>query len=203
MKFLSLLTLLACLGLSSCGSFKAKRVNSDESDEKAMEITDKWVARDTENVVKEVLKQMHKHKGFKRYLAKLGRTPKLFIAEVQNLTSNAYFPIDDMNDELLNEFSATGDFILIDAAVRENLLKEITYQNNGMVDPNEIKQIGKQSGADILIFGNARMKPEQRKGKTIKQYSVNLRMTDLERGVEVFRSRAKVNKYSDQSSFGW
>lgn len=195
--------LLMLGSLSSCGSFKAKRVDADESDEKALEITDKWVSRDTENVVKEVLKQMEKHKGFKRYLAKLGRTPKLFVAEVQNLTSNAYFPIDDMNDEMLNEFSATGEFTLIDAAARENLLKEITYQNNGMVDPAEVKQVGKQSGADLLIFGNVRMKPQQRKGKTIKQYSVNLRMTDLERGVEVFRSRAKVNKYSDQSSFGW
>ena len=198
---LSLVALLVLV--SACGSFKAKRVDSKESDEKALEITDKWVAKDTENVVAAVLKQMEKHKGFKRYLSKLGRIPKVFIAEVQNITSNAYFPIDDMNDELLNEFSATGEFILIDAAARENLLKEITYQNNGMVTPADVKQVGKQSGADLLIFGNVRMKPEQRKGKTIKQYSVNLRMTDLERGVEVFRSRAKVNKFSDQSSLGW
>ena len=56
--------------------------------------------------VDKVLKQIEKHKGYQKFLRRLGRSPKLFISEVQNLTSEAYFPIDDMNDELLNEFSA-------------------------------------------------------------------------------------------------
>ena len=189
--------------VSSCGSFKAKRVSDEESDERALKITDKWLAKDTETTIKKVLEQMKAHKGFRRYRRTLGRTPKIFIAEVQNQTANAYFPIGDLNDELLNEFSATGEFILIDAAARERILKEITYQNDGMVDPNDAKQIGKQAGADLLIFGTVRMKPHKRKGKTIKQYSVNLRMTDVERGIEVLRVRTKVNKYSKRSSFGW
>jgi penicillin-binding protein activator len=203
MKLNILFILLISFTLTSCGGFKAKRVGSDESDELAMEITDKWVDRDTEMVVKDTLKQIENHKSFKRYLKKLGRQPKLFIAEVQNQTSNAYFPIDDMNDELLNEFSASGEFVLIDAASREKLLKEITYQNDGMVDPREAKQVGRQAGADLLVFGAVRMKPKSRKGKTIKQYSVNFRMTNLQRGIEVLRTRTKVNKYSKQSGSGW
>lgn len=189
--------------LVGCGSFKSKRVSADESDKVAMDITDKWVDRDTVTVVRDVLKQIEAHKGFQRYLRKKGQRPKVFIAEVQNNTSNAYFPIDDFNDEMLTEFSASGEFVLIDAASREKLLEEITYQNDGMVDPAEAKQIGRQAGADLLIFGNVRMKPESRDGKTMKQYSVNIRMTDLERGIEVLRTRSKVFKVSEQSSSGW
>jgi uncharacterized protein (TIGR02722 family) len=189
--------------LQGCGSFKAKRVSADESDELAMEITDKWVARDTEIVIRKTLKQMKKHRGFKKYMRKLGREPKLFIGEVQNVTSEPYFPIDDLNDELLNEFSMSGDFILIDAAQREAILKEITYQNDGMVDPAQAKKIGKQSGADLMIFGAVRMKPKSRGGKTIKEYSINFRMTNIESGVEILRTRQKINKFSDQKSTGW
>ncbi len=203
MKKNLLLLLATLMVVSSCGGFKAKRVGGDEGDELAMEITDKWVLRDTENAVLDILKQIEKHKGYKRYLMKSGKTPKVFIAEVQNQTSEPYFPINDLNDELLNEFSASGEFVLIDAAARENLLKEIQYQNDGMVNPNEIKSIGKQSGADLLIFGNVRMAPRQRDGKTIKQYTVNIRMTDLEKGIEVLRTRFKTQKFSEQSSTGW
>jgi penicillin-binding protein activator len=189
---------------SSCSSFKAKRVSAEESDKLAMDITDKWVAKDTEMVVKDILKQIEQHKGFKKYLQKTGnKTPKLFIAEVQNMTSEAYFPIDDMNDELLNEFSASGDYILIDAAAREKILKELQYQNDGMVDPKQIKSIGKQAGADLLIFGAVRMEPKSRDGKTIKEYSVNLRMTDIESAVEVLRTRSRINKFSNKKSMGW
>lgn len=199
-----LIMLLLSLGmLASCGGFKAKRVGADEGDDAAMNITDKWVDRDTETVVKKTLAQIEKHKSFQRYLAKSGKKPKIFIAEVQNETSEPYFPIRDLNDELLYEFSSAGDFILIDAEARKKLLAEIQYQNDGMVNPSQAKMIGNQSGADLLIFGSVRMQPRSRDGKTIKQYSVNLRMTNLETSVEVLRTRVKVQKYSEQSSTGW
>ena len=192
-----------CLSLYSCGGFQAKRVGSDESDVKALGITDKWVAKDTERVVSEIVEDIKNHKGFQRYLSRLGRPPRLFIGKIKNMTSEAYFPINDLNDELLNELSATGEFLLVDEKAREKILEEITYQNDGMVDPGTAKQVGKQTGADLMIFGNVFMRPHSREGRTIKQYRVNVRMTDIERGLEVMRTREKLNKYSEQDSMGW
>jgi len=196
--FLSLLT----LSLVSCGSFKAKRVDANESDEKGLGITDNWMNADTTQSVADLIKQMKAHPGFMKMKAKYG-TPKVFIADVQNETSEAYFPINDFNDEFLNELSMSGDFELVDNKARESILKEVTYQNDGMVDPATAKKIGKQTGADIMIFGSVYMKPEKRSGKTIKEYSVNLRMTDIEKATEVLRTRTKVFKYSEKSSVGW
>lgn len=197
-------TLLCLVVLTSCSSFKSERVDAKTSDKKASEITDNWVAEDTRQAVSKILAQMKNHKGYKRFLKKMrGGEPKVFIAEVQNNTSEAYFPIDDMNDEFLNEVSATGEFILVDAKARNTLLKELTYQNDGMVDPSTAKSVGKQLGADLMIFGSVYMKPEKRDGKTLKEYSVNIRLTDIERGVEVMRTRTRVYKYSNKKSYGW
>lgn len=191
------------LSLAGCGSFEAKRVDAQTSDEKGLKITDNWMSADTTQAIADVLKQIKAHKGFQRYLAQNGgNPPKLFIADVQNQTSEAYYPIGDLNDELLNELSASGDFVLVDNAAREKILAEVQYQNDGMVDPKTAKQVGKQTGADLMIFGNVYMKPEKRDGKTIKEYSVNLRMTDVEKAVEVMRARTKVFKYSEKSSMG-
>ena len=194
---------LLFLTLISCSSFKAQRVGENESDKKALEITDKWLSKDTQIVIEKLMTKIQSHRGLKKYLRRLGKTPVVFIGEVQNLTSDAYFPISDINDEFLNNISESGNFILVDSAAREILLKEITYQNDGMVDPSTAKSVGKQTGADLIIFGNVYMKPESRDGKTIKQYSINIRMTDIEKGVEVFRARTKVSKYSEQKKFGW
>ena len=196
--------LLLSMLIVSCGpSIKTERVSLQKSDEYSLRITDDWVATDTEIAVKDILRQIDNHRGFQTYLAKLGRKPKLFIGEVQNKTSEAYFPIDDMNDELLNEFSSSGDYVLIDAAKRDRILQEITYQNDGMVKPEDIKKIGRQSGADLIIFGNVNMKPNTLAGKTTKDYSVNIRMTDIESGEEVLRTRFKTSKYSKRSGSGW
>jgi hypothetical protein len=54
-----------------------------------------------------------------------------------------------------------------------------------------------------MIFGNVYMKPEKRDGKTIKEYSVNMRMTDIEKATELLRTRTKVFKYSEKNASGW
>lgn len=201
MKFLIPLLSVSLL-VASCGSFKAKRVDANESDEKGLAITDNWMSADTTQAVTDIIKQMRAHPGFSKMKARFG-TPKVFIAEVQNQTSEAYFPIGDLNDEVLNELSLSGEFELVDQAAREKILGEITYQNDGMVDPATVKKIGKQTGADIMIFGNVYMKPEKRDGKTIKEYSVNMRMTDIEKATEVLRTRTKVFKYSEKNASSW
>jgi uncharacterized protein (TIGR02722 family) len=197
---------VAVLSLSllatSCGSFKAKRVDANESDEKGLTITDNWMSADTTQAISDIIKQMKAHPGFAEMKAKHGR-PKVFIAEVQNQTAEAYFPIGDLNDELLNELSMSGEFKLVDQAAREKILGEITYQNDGMVDPATAKKIGKQTGADVMIFGNVYMKPEKRSGKTLKEYSVNIRLTDIESATEFLRTRTKVNKYSEKNATSW
>lgn len=199
MKFTIALLSLSLLA-TSCGSFKAERVDANTSDEKGLSITDNWMSADTTQATADIIKQMKAHPGYTKMKSKFG-TPKVFVAEVQNQTSEAYFPIGDLNDELLNELSMSGEFELVDNQAREKILKEVTYQNDGMVDPATAKKIGKQTGADIMIFGNVYMKPEKRDGKTIKEYSVNIRMTDIEKATEVLRTRTKVFKYSEKSKW--
>ena len=205
MKKLSFVTVLTALALTACGpSMKAQRMTTAQGDEKANEITDSWLATDTTNAVNSIMKQMLQHKGYQQYLKTFkGRKPKLFVAEIQNNTADAYFPIQDLNDELLNELSAGGEVVLIDEAARNRILKEIRYQNDGMVDAKDVKSIGKAAGADMIIFGNVNMKPEMFEGKTLKEYSVNLRITDIESGVEKMRGRYKVSKYSERSGYRW
>lgn len=202
-KFL-ILFCVACL-FSNCGSkVSTQRISMAESDKKALKMTDNWMSQDTVIAISEILKQINNNKGYKRYMAKMGdRQPKIFIAELQNNTSEAYFPIQDLNDELLSKLLESGDFVLIDEAGRDKILKEIQYQNDGMVSTTEAKNIGTQVGADLMIFGNVNMKPEMSDGKTIKEYSVNIRMTDVASGVEIVRARYKFSKFSERKGYSW
>ena len=193
---LGLAIVVAC-SLSACSSFKAQRVDEAKADEKAMEITDNWVDGDTVRAIDGAMKQIYVHKRFLEFQTKYaGKRIKLFVGEIRNNTTESYFPIKDLEDALLEKMSNSDQFTLIDAARRDSLLKEITYQNDGMVDPAQAKKVGRQSGADVMIFGDINMKPETRDGKTIKTYSVNLHLTDIQSAEEICRAREKINKYS-------
>ncbi|NUM89079.1 MAG: hypothetical protein HUU37_07745 [Bdellovibrionales bacterium] len=196
--------LILALILTGCGGFRAQRVDSEQVDEKAMEITDEWVDGDTIRVIDGTMTRIGEHNKFRKFLAARGGRPiKLFVGEIKNNTSEAYFPAHDMEEALLEKLSDDEAYTLLDAKQREALLKEITYQNDGMVDPAQAKKIGRQSGADAMLFGTVNMDPKTRDGKTVKTYSVNFRLTDLETGEELVRTREKINKFSEQSSSGW
>lgn len=196
---------LACMiSLSGCGGFKAQRMDDKGIDEKSMEVTDEWVDGDTQIVVTETLQQIHNHKKFQKFLAgRNGKGVKLFVGEIKNNTSEAYFPAHDLEEALLVKLSDSDDFTLIDAKQREALLKEITYQNDGAVKAEDIKKIGRQTGADAILFGTVNMDPKRRDGKTVKEYAVNFRLTGLESGEELVRTRKVINKFSKQSGSGW
>ena len=194
-------TLLSFVG---CSSFKAERVSDAGADEKAMTITDHWVDGDTNLVIAETMKQVNSHPRLIKYKSSHpGKDIKLFVGVVANNTSEAYFPGKDLEEALLNQVSKSDVFVLVDAEQRSRLLKEITYQNDGMVDPAQAKTIGKQSGADMMIFGSINMKPEERDGRKIKTYAVNFRLTEIQSSEEVCRTRTTVSKYSQQSASGW
>lgn len=195
---------LLLLSLSACApSIKTSRVSLEESDKLASRVTDEWVKTDTENAIADLLNKIDNSKPFQRYLTQLGRQPRLFIGEVQNGTSEPYLPIADMNERLLIAMFDRGDFKIIDKEARSAILKEITYQNDGMVDPAQAKKIGRQSGADIAIFGAIHMHPKTLSGRTIKEYSVNFRITDLETSDVVFMGSYDLQKYSVRSGSKW
>ena len=190
--------------LSACGpSIETSRVTLEESDVLASNITDEWVKTDTELAIKNLMKKIHESKALNRYLVKKGKIPKLFVAEVQNETSEPYLPVEDLNEKLLTAMFDEGDFLVIDNQARLEILKEIQYQNGGMVDPKQAKKIGRQSGADVAIFGAIRMQPKTLDGKTIKEYSINLRITELETSDVVFMGSYDLQKYSERSGSGW
>ena len=97
MNFKNIVLILAGTAcLASCGSFKAERLDSKASDEKALTITDQWLQADTETVIRDTMKDMEEHRGLKKYMMEHGKQLKLFVGEVQNLTAEAYFPINDL-----------------------------------------------------------------------------------------------------------
>jgi len=202
-KWISISLAVVVFG-AACSSFKAERVDDTKADDAAMSITNNWVERDTQIVIDKGIKDIYAHEMFQDYLAKYqGKRIKLFIGDIRNNTSEAYFPVKDLEDELLNDLSNSKVFVLIDAERRQELLKEITYQNDGMVDPAQAKKIGLQSGADVIIYGDINMKPEQRGDKVLKEYTVNLHLTDIQTSEEVCRVREKVNKVSQGGGASW
>lgn len=191
--------------ITACSSIiKTERLTTTAGDEKALTITNEWVTTDTELATKYLVEKLVNHVRYQRYLSEHNHNiPKLFIGEVENQTSEDNFPIQALNNEMLNDFFDRGDFNLISVKDRDRILKEIKYQNSGMVKSSDIKSIGKASGADLILFGEVIMEEKKLNGKTLKEYSLSIRLVDIESNEEVSRALYKTTKYSKQKKVIW
>ena len=194
--------LVMALLLTSCG-FKSERVSLDKGDSALSKITDEWVKKDTILAIDSITKKMDSHKGLQKYLNKKDKAPVLFIGEIQNETTEPYLPIKDFNDKLLTYLLENGSFKIIDNKKRDMINAEIKYQNSGLVDPLQAKKIGRQTGADLAMFGSIIMNPKTLDGKTVKEYSVNLRITELETSDVIWMGSYDTTKYSNRSTLRW
>ncbi|NCB49061.1 MAG: hypothetical protein EOM53_00035 [Alphaproteobacteria bacterium] len=194
---------LSLLLLAGCSGVKAGRISASEGDTRASAITDKWIKQDSVNAAKEIISQLETHRGFRRYLNKLKRQPVLYIREVSNETEDAYFPIEELNNALLKEISRTGDFILLDRASSKKLEEELAYQHGGATKRKTAKKVGQFENVDAMIFGEITMQKIQEGGETVKQYTVNIRLTNLETGVEIARMDFETQKYLERGAFKW
>ena len=199
-----ILFFIVCLFMSSCGpTLRAQRMTTEEGDKEAMTITDEWVATDTNLAVKSILKKLLNHRRYQEYLDTKNNTPKLMVGIIENQTSEDNFPITALNNKLVNDIFESGDFNLISAKDRERVLNEIKFQNSGLVKESEMKKIGRMSGADLLMSGEVVMQDKILKGRTLKEYSLTIRLVDIESGEEVARALYETTKYSQKKGFGW
>ena len=198
-----LVWVLLLLSLSACAAAPPKSSDPVASTkphqpESPDHVASKWLNTDTKEAIAFIMEEIKNSTKLQGYLERRNERPKLLVGEMQNNTCEADFPLEDMNEKLLTALFNQGDFMLIDKKARKAILAEITYQNDGTVDPAQAKKIGKEHGADIAIFGAVRMLPNVlENGKTIKEYSVNLRITELETGLSVFSMGYDKQKFSE------
>ncbi|MDR1926072.1 MAG: penicillin-binding protein activator LpoB [Endomicrobium sp.] len=203
MKKIFLIVLV--VAVSSCApKIKAQRLSTDAGDKKAMNITDEWLTTDTNLASKSIIEKIMNHGRFKRYLRENNyKTPKIFVGEIENKTSEDNFPVVALGNKILNDLFENGEFDLISAKDRDRILKEIKFQNDGMVKASDIKSIGKASGADLILFGEVVMEQKTSNGQTLKEYSLSVRLVEIESGEEVSRTLYEATKYSKRKKVGW
>ncbi len=195
----SCLLILLTASLAACGT-SGGRVTLEEGD--AMMKTDRWTKVDSETAAKQIMAQLYDYPAWDRYVANLGHRPKLFIKDVENKTADPYFRIDELNNALLKQISRTGDFVLIDRAQTEKINDELKYQRGGTVVAKDIQKI-EETGADTLIFGEITMEPIRDGGQTVKEYTVNIRMTNIRTKEEIARMDYSVTKYTKRGALSW
>jgi len=134
--------------------------------------------------------------------------PVVVIYGIGNRTDE-HIDTSGITDEIRKELINSGKFYFVSETQRDNIAKETSYQHKGPVDPATRIQLAKQVGAEYILSGTLRSIEKKQmhqirvKKKTLKYYSLNLEMTNLENGLVEYADSVEIARESSKPIIGW
>ena len=120
--------------------------------------------------------------------AELGKSPTLYVDMIRNSTGST-LDTAKMTKVLHTELARSGRFKLIPLEKNAAFQQSLEYQQSeGALNPSTAVQLGKQTGADLILYGNVS------RVKKSRTYQLTTNMMDLKSGELLFTDKQSVRK---------
>ena len=133
------------------------------------------------------------------------------VVIIYGLTNRTDEHIDTMAiaEKIQTALTRSGKLRFINKEARNNIEKEIKYQQEGMVTPDTKIRLGKQVGAEYMITGSVTsISSEEGRGirlkeKKVKYYKINLEITDLNSNIIEWSDEEEFARLVSEPFIGW
>lgn len=135
-------------------------------------------------------------------IAPNGKRPILFVDTIKNKTLE-HVDTESITDTISTKMLNSGRFRFVDMTRVDAVAKQFDYQkNSGMVDETKSVQMGRQLGAQFMLYGN--LSSIQKTAGSTKDvyYKFTMKLTNIESGLVEFQSEKEIRKTRKKSVFG-
>jgi len=120
--------------------------------------------------------------------AELGKSPTLYVDMIRNSTGST-LDTAKITNVLHTELARSGRFKLIPLEKNAAFQQSLEYQQSeGALNPSTAVQLGKQTGADLILYGNVS------RVKKSRTYQLTTNMMELKSGELLFTDKQSVRK---------
>ncbi|WP_057830230.1 penicillin-binding protein activator LpoB [Colwellia sp. TT2012] len=129
--------------------------------------------------------------------------PIIFVESIKNKTSE-HIDTESITDSIATKLLRSGKFRFVDMDRVAAARKQLEFQqNSGMVDTNKAMQLGKQVGAQYMLYGNLASIVKSNKDKSDVYYKFTLRLMDLESGLVEWADETEIRKTKEKEFVSW
>jgi uncharacterized protein (TIGR02722 family) len=130
------------------------------------------------------------------------RRPVLFVDKIQNKTSE-HIDTESITDTISTKLLRSGKFRFVDMTKVSAVREQMEFQSeSGMVDPNKAMAMGKQIGAEYMLYGNLSSIVKRSSSANDVYYKFTLKLMHLESGILEWSDEKEIRKSTKKSMFG-
>lgn len=127
-------------------------------------------------------------------IAPPGTRPILFIDNIKNKTTE-HIDTESVTDTISTTLLNSGRFRFVDRTRVDAIANELDYQaNSGMVDETKAVKMGRQLGAQYMLYGNFSSITKDSGSTRDVYYKFTMKLSNLETGLVEFQSEKEIRK---------
>ncbi len=132
-----------------------------------------------------------------------GGRPVLFVDNLRNKTSE-HIDTEAITDTVRTRLLRSGKFRFVDMSRVQAVKQQLEYQSqSGMVDPAAMVRLGKQTGAQYMLYGNlSSIVKDNGKVKDV-YYQMTMNLMELKSGELVWADQQEIRKQRRKGTLGW
>lgn len=190
MKQTSFLALVVILYLAAGCARSVTRIDPGQP----MDLSGRWNDTDSRQVSDKMIRELMGSESFKEYSKSLGRKPTIIVGLVRNKTSE-HIDADNYIKKFELAIFNSGVADLVESDSFRNKLREERAQQQDFSDPATVARWGKESGANLMLFGEMTSETDVYEKKRTVNYITTLFLTDMETNKRVWYGQEEIKKY--------
>ena len=130
------------------------------------------------------------------------RRPVMFVDYIKNKTTE-HIDTESITDTISSRLLRSGKFRFIDMTKVNDVKDQLKYQTSGgMVNRDTAVKVGRQIGAEYMLYGNLSSIVKKASGTRDVYYKFTLKLMHLESGIVEWADEKEIRKTREKSLFG-
>jgi uncharacterized protein (TIGR02722 family) len=159
-----------------------------------IDLSGRWNDSDSRLIANKMITDLLGSEKFKEYTKTLGKKPAIIVGLIKNKTSehiDASNYIKKMELAIFN--SGVAD--LVESDTFRDKIREERAQQQDFASPETVSQWGKETGANLMLFGEMTSETDVYNKKRVVNYVTTLFLTDMETNKRIWYGQEEIKKY--------
>jgi uncharacterized protein (TIGR02722 family) len=160
----------------------------------SVDLSGRWNDSDSRQVADKMINDLLGNEKFKDYSRQLGKKPTIIVGLVRNKTSE-HIDADTYIKKIELAIFNSGVADLVESDAFRNKLREERAQQQDFSDPSTVAQWGKETGANLILFGEMTSETDVYQNRRVVNYITTLFLTDMETNKRIWYGQEEIKKY--------
>jgi penicillin-binding protein activator len=180
--------LLVALLLVSCAR-SVTRIDPSQQ----IDLSGRWNDSDSRQVSQKMINELLASDKFKEYSKTLGKKPTIIVGVVRNKTSE-HTDADNYVKKIELAIYNSGVADLVESDTFRDKIREERAQQQDFASPATVSQWGKETGANLMLFGEMTSETDTYNKRRVVNYITTLFLTDMETNTRIWYGQQEIKK---------